>query len=165
MKFLLILPILGSVAFLAAQSGSKAIVINLNTANWTHEKGDPPGSEGVMVRTDPTTGGMDLLVGFPAGHVIAPHFHDSNERIFVAEGQLSPWPRKVATPISMLAALRSFRRTRCSVCPAVRRRAVRFIFPGTANPIRIPRNRAAPRPMGPDALIRAGSCDRWKAYC
>lgn len=89
MRFLLILPILGSVAFLAAQSGSKAIVINLNTANWTHEKGDPPGSEGVMVRTDPTTGGMDLLVRFPAGHVIAPHFHDSNERIFVAEGQLT----------------------------------------------------------------------------
>jgi quercetin dioxygenase-like cupin family protein len=32
---------------------------------------------------------MDLLVRFPAGHVIAPHFHESNERIFVAEGQLT----------------------------------------------------------------------------
>ena len=89
MRLPLILPILGSVAFLAAQSGSKAIVINLSTANWTHEKGDPPESEGVVVQTDPATGGMDLLVRFPAGHVIAPHFHDSNERIFVAEGQLT----------------------------------------------------------------------------
>jgi hypothetical protein len=34
------------------------------------------------------TGGMDLLVRFPAGHVIPPHFHDSNEHIIVAEGQL-----------------------------------------------------------------------------
>jgi quercetin dioxygenase-like cupin family protein len=42
-----------------------------------------------MVHTDPATGGMDLLVRFPAGHVIAPHFHDSNERVFVAEGQLT----------------------------------------------------------------------------
>jgi quercetin dioxygenase-like cupin family protein len=31
---------------------------------------------------------MDLLVRFPAGHVIPPHFHDSNERIYVVEGEL-----------------------------------------------------------------------------
>jgi quercetin dioxygenase-like cupin family protein len=89
MKLQHILPIVASVAFLTAQTGSKAIVINLNTANWTHEKGAEAGSEGVMVHSDPTTGGMDLLVRFPAGHVIPAHFHDSNERIFVAEGQLT----------------------------------------------------------------------------
>ena len=42
-----------------------------------------------MVHADQATGGIDLLVRFPAGHVIAPHFHDSNERIFVAEGQVT----------------------------------------------------------------------------
>jgi hypothetical protein len=33
--------------------------------------------------------GMDLLVRFPAGHVIQPHFHDCNEYIIVVEGQLT----------------------------------------------------------------------------
>jgi quercetin dioxygenase-like cupin family protein len=89
MKLWHILPVLGTVAFLVGQTGSKAIVINLNTANWTHEKGVEADSAGVIVHADPTTGGMDLLVRFPAGHVIPPHFHDSNERIFVAEGQLT----------------------------------------------------------------------------
>jgi quercetin dioxygenase-like cupin family protein len=79
---------LGILAIAVGQSSSKAIVVNLDTANWTREKGAPAGSEGVMLRADPRTGGMDLLVRFPAGHVIAPHWHESDERIFVAEGQL-----------------------------------------------------------------------------
>jgi|ERR1700722_13352968 quercetin dioxygenase-like cupin family protein len=79
----------GSLAVATGQSPSKAVLINLDTAAWTHEKGAPAGSEGVMIRADQTTGGMDLLVRFPAGHVIAPHWHDSNERVFVAEGQLT----------------------------------------------------------------------------
>jgi quercetin dioxygenase-like cupin family protein len=74
---------------MAGQSGSKAIITNLNTADWTHDKGEPAGSEGVMLRTDQANGGMDLLVRFPAGHVIAPHSHESNERIIVVEGQLT----------------------------------------------------------------------------
>ena len=80
---------LGILAAAAGQSPSKAIVVNLDTANWTHEKGAADGSEGVMLRTDPATGGMDLLVRFPAGHVIPPHFHESNEHIIVVEGQLT----------------------------------------------------------------------------
>ena len=87
MKFMLLT--LASIALAAAQSTTKAIVINLDTANWTHEKGAVAGSEGVMVHADPVTNGMELLVRFPAGHVIAPHFHDSNERIVVVEGQLT----------------------------------------------------------------------------
>ncbi len=81
--------ILVSLALASGQSASKALVTNLDTAIWTHEKGDPAGYEGVMLRADQTTGGMDLLVRFPAGHVIAPHFHDSNERIIIVEGQLT----------------------------------------------------------------------------
>ncbi len=84
-----ILAILGTVAIAAGQSDSKAVIINPATAHWTHQKNDPAGSESVFIRADQTTGGMDLLVRFPAGHVIPPHFHDSNERIFVAEGQLT----------------------------------------------------------------------------
>src|SRR5215475_13156168 len=72
-----------------AQSGGKTVVANLDAANWTHGKNDPAGYEGVLLRTDAANGGMDLLVRFPAGHVIAPHFHESNERIFVAEGELT----------------------------------------------------------------------------
>jgi quercetin dioxygenase-like cupin family protein len=78
--------ILGTLAVAAGQSPSKAILTNLDTAKWTIEKG---GSESVLVRTDPATGGMELLVRFPSGHVIPPHSHDSNEHIVVLEGQLT----------------------------------------------------------------------------
>ena len=87
-----LLVILGGAAMAAGQSpspgpaASKAIVTNLDTAKWAQEKGD---SSSVMLHEDATTGGMDLLVRFPAGHVIAPHWHDSNERIIVLEGQLT----------------------------------------------------------------------------
>src|SRR5262249_18179857 len=74
---------------LLAQSSSKAVLTNLNTAKWEHEKNDPPGSESVMLRMDEKTHAMELLVRFPAGHVIAPHTHESNERIIVLEGQLT----------------------------------------------------------------------------
>ena len=84
-----VLLMLGSIAAAAGQSASNAIVTNLDTAHWTHDQGSPAGSEAVMLREDQTTGGMDLLVRFPAGHVISPHFHDSNEHIIVVEGQLT----------------------------------------------------------------------------
>lgn len=89
MKLLRALLMLGWLAIATGQTVSKAIVTNPDTAQWTKEKGAPADTEGVMLHTDPKTGGMDLLVRFPAGHVIAPHSHDSNERIFVAEGQLT----------------------------------------------------------------------------
>lgn len=72
-----------------AQPGGAPVVTNLADAKWTHEKGDPPGSESVLLREDAQTGGMELLVRFPAGHVIAPHWHSVNERVMVAEGKLS----------------------------------------------------------------------------
>jgi len=80
---------LGILAIAAGQSGSERLVVNLDTANWTHEKGAPDGSGGVVLHSDANTGGIDYLVRFPAGHVIAPHFHDSNERVIVVEGQLT----------------------------------------------------------------------------
>jgi quercetin dioxygenase-like cupin family protein len=89
MKLRHVAGILGVLAIAAGQSASKAIVTNLDTAKWTHEKGAPEGSDGVTLRADETTGGLDLLVRFPSGHVVAPHWHESNERIFVAEGQIT----------------------------------------------------------------------------
>ena len=89
MKFISIFCLATAFGVLPAQTGPGAVMINLDTAQWTHDKGDPPGSESVMVRADPKTGGLELLVRFPAGHVIAPHWHDSNERIIVLEGQLT----------------------------------------------------------------------------
>jgi quercetin dioxygenase-like cupin family protein len=68
---------------------AQSVVTNLADAKWTHDKGDPPGSESVFLREDAQTGGMELLVRFPAGHVIAPHWHSVNERVVVAEGKLS----------------------------------------------------------------------------
>ena len=92
MKFWKILLVIGSfgvsIAVAAGQPAS-AILTNLDTAKWTHDKGDPPGSESVMLRDDPRTGGMELLVRYPAGHVFEPHWHESNERIIVLEGQMS----------------------------------------------------------------------------
>ena len=73
----------------AAQTASQAVLVNLDTANWAKDQGAPADTGGVTLHTDPATGAMDLLVRFPAGHVIAPHFHDSNERVFVVEGQLT----------------------------------------------------------------------------
>src|SRR5271163_1235154 len=87
MKLILLLSV--SVAIAAAQSELKALIINLDTANWAHGKGDPAGAESVLVRQDAATGGMELLVRFPSGHVIPPHWHESNERIIVLEGQLT----------------------------------------------------------------------------
>jgi|SRR5215472_5223676 len=84
-----ILLITGLISVAAGQTTTHAVVVNLDTANWTHEKGSPDRSEGMMVHSDEATGGIDLLVRFPAGHVIPPHFHDSNERIYVVEGQLT----------------------------------------------------------------------------
>jgi quercetin dioxygenase-like cupin family protein len=66
-----------------------AILSNLDTAKWTHDKGDPPGIDSVALHEDAKTGGMEMLVRFPAGHVVKPHYHDSNERIIVLEGQLT----------------------------------------------------------------------------
>jgi quercetin dioxygenase-like cupin family protein len=71
------------------QPAAKAVITNLAEANWTHEAGDPPGSESVALREDRGTGALELLVRYPAGHVFAPHWHSANERIILLEGRLS----------------------------------------------------------------------------
>ena len=76
---------LGTIGMAFAQTGSKAVTVNLDTAKWTQDKD----SSSVMLHSDAATSGMEMLVRFPGGHVIPPHYHDSNERIIVLEGQLT----------------------------------------------------------------------------
>ena len=83
-KFLLVL-----FAAALASAQPQAVITNLDSAKWAHDKGDPPGSESVVLRTDEKSGGMELLVRYPAGHVFKPHFHESNERIIILEGQIT----------------------------------------------------------------------------
>ena len=73
----------------AGLAAAQPVATNLADAKWIHDKGDPPGAENVFLRQDPQTGGMELLVRYPAGHVFAPHWHSVNERIVVLEGKLS----------------------------------------------------------------------------
>jgi len=74
---------------LLCQPAPKPIVANQATAQWTHDAGDPPGSESVTLREDAQTGGLELLVRYPAGHTFRPHWHTANERIVLLEGRLS----------------------------------------------------------------------------
>ena len=75
--------------FTAGLAVAQSVVTNMAGAKWVHDKGDPPGVENVFLRQDAQTGGMELLVRFPAGHVLTPHWHSVNERIVVLEGKLS----------------------------------------------------------------------------
>ncbi len=87
-RFLMAAALMFSVA--AAQSGgSGTIVVNSDTARWSREQGDPPGVESVTLREDSATGAMELLARYPAGHLFAPHWHSSNERMVVLEGRMS----------------------------------------------------------------------------
>jgi quercetin dioxygenase-like cupin family protein len=73
----------------ASLAAGQSVTSNLADAKWTHDKGDPPGAESVFLRQDARTGGIELLVRYPAGHVFAPHWHSVNERIVLLEGQLT----------------------------------------------------------------------------
>ena len=84
------LVLLGAVgAWLWGQTPSKAVIVNPGEAKWTREKNAPADTESIMIRQDAATGGMEIMVRFPAGHVFKPHWHESNERVMVTEGQLA----------------------------------------------------------------------------
>ncbi len=76
-------------ACLYGQTKSSAVIVSGSDAKWTHEAGDPPETENVVLRMDQSNGSMELLVRFPGGHVFKPHWHESNERIIVLEGRLA----------------------------------------------------------------------------
>src|SRR5437899_12982018 len=65
------------------------LVPDLAKAKWTHEANDAPGSESIFLRQDEKTGGMDLLVRYPAGQKLSPHWHSVNERLILLEGKVT----------------------------------------------------------------------------
>jgi quercetin dioxygenase-like cupin family protein len=65
-----------------------AAVVNPESAKWTQENRDPAGAESVVLHEDPQSGALELFARYPGGHVFAPHWHDSNERIVLVEGRL-----------------------------------------------------------------------------
>jgi quercetin dioxygenase-like cupin family protein len=89
--------LLGALAF--AQS-TAVVIPDLAAAKWTHDARD--GSDSVFLREDPKTGAMDLLVRYPAGHKLNPHWHSVNERLILLEGklkvQIGSGPEAVISP-------------------------------------------------------------------
>ena len=71
------------------QPPSAAVMVNWAAAKLVHEPSDAPGAQSFLIREDPATNGLELLVSYPAGHVFALHWHESNERIILLEGRLS----------------------------------------------------------------------------
>ena len=78
-----------SAIWLWGQTQSTAVIVSGSDAKWSHDAGDPPDTEAVVLRMDKTNGSMELLVRFPGGHVFKPHWHEANERIIVLEGRLA----------------------------------------------------------------------------
>jgi quercetin dioxygenase-like cupin family protein len=64
-------------------------VTNSSDAKWKHDAEDPAGTESVVLREDPQTGGFEIFARYSAGHVFPPHWHSANERIVLLEGQMS----------------------------------------------------------------------------
>ena len=64
-----------------AQSAA-VVVPDLATAKW--EKDD-----NVLLREDPKTGAMDLLVRYPAGKKLNAHWHSVTERLVLVEGKIA----------------------------------------------------------------------------
>jgi quercetin dioxygenase-like cupin family protein len=69
-------------AVLAFAQTSAVLVPDLATAKW--EKDDS-----VLLREDPKTGAMDLLVRYPAGKKLSAHWHSVTERMVLIEGKLA----------------------------------------------------------------------------
>lgn len=80
--------IMAAAILLAQTSANPPVISNQADLQWTPETGTP-GADGALLREDPATGAMELLVHYPAGHVFAPHWHSANERILLLEGTMS----------------------------------------------------------------------------
>jgi hypothetical protein len=68
----LILVVAAAGILLGRSSAIQPVVSNQKDLTWAPETGTP-GADGALLREDPQTGGLELLVHYPAGHVFAPH--------------------------------------------------------------------------------------------
>lgn len=71
-----------TLAALAFAQSAAVVVPDLVSAKW--EKDDS-----VLLREDPKTGAMDLLVRYPAGKKLNPHWHSVTERLVLIEGRVT----------------------------------------------------------------------------
>jgi quercetin dioxygenase-like cupin family protein len=71
-----------ALATLAFAQSAAVVVPDPATAKW--EKDDS-----VLLREDPKTGAMDLLVRYPAGKKLNPHWHSVTERLVLIEGRVA----------------------------------------------------------------------------
>jgi len=74
--------ILGTLSIACGQS--QAILPNLATPKWSHDKGDPPGSEVVFLRERSEDREHGVAGRFPAA-CVHPSLEESNERIIVSK--------------------------------------------------------------------------------
>src|SRR5437879_1204455 len=74
---------------LAFAQSAAVVIPDLAKAKWSHEPNDPPGAEGVFLRQDEKTGGMDLLARYAAGQKLPAHWHSVNERLILLEGKVT----------------------------------------------------------------------------
>lgn len=81
-------------AFAALLSLSAAYASSLRVAHpaaeidWKASGSLPPGAEYHLVREDPITHGVQILVRFPAGYSLPEHAHASDETLVVLKGKL-----------------------------------------------------------------------------
>src|SRR5258708_4119185 len=73
---------------LPAQNGNRLLMVDPESADWQHERFDPPGAESVLLRDDSATGGTEMLVRYASGYKFEPHWRSANERIVVVEGTM-----------------------------------------------------------------------------
>jgi quercetin dioxygenase-like cupin family protein len=70
-------------------SGQDPVLVNPQPEAWKKGPRDPEGAGSIVLREDAKSGALELLVRYPGGHVLAPHWHESNERIVLFEGRLA----------------------------------------------------------------------------
>ncbi len=56
--------------------------------DWKPSTNLPPGAEYHVVREDPATHGVQVVVKFPSGYTIPPHSHESDETLVVLRGKI-----------------------------------------------------------------------------
>jgi len=89
LRFALLTLIFVAVCFAQSPSGKEILIANPGEMKWQHDADDPPGSESIVLRGDPSSDGFELFARYPAGHVFPPHWHSANERIVLISGKMS----------------------------------------------------------------------------
>lgn len=69
-------------------TGRDLVFKSASEFEWKPSTNLPPGAEYQLVREDPVTRGVQVIVRFPSGYSVAPHAHDADETLVVLKGKL-----------------------------------------------------------------------------